>query len=507
MSDIFCNDNRPAFLSFMKKLFRKKIPKREKVGKEELDGYQAKYCPPDILYSICKYGAIDCAIAFFEGKTGFIANLNVPFFEGIYPLHLAANCLSYEMVALLLCHGARTDVRTIEGWSRGDLLPLNVSLETVSYHDYFINWTPKQSIFKLIIVLCLPQMRVPLEINRLLASRTKEVDKIFSHYAIQGELIEMATLLMVAREKIMPLSMFESKDGPNLDGSMSICESIIEENVSLTDDKVKLIGSHKNGKLVEESVGLTSQRASGLVVSDPYFPKKGQGIKPPWRRVCLSNNYENRESVVVELTEAESKLLRIHKIGKLVRSLKDSKAAMTQGLLLLKVFEKAGAAVEKYRQSVQSETPKEKVVNDIKALLERAGFILKDTEVDLSDIDCESESIKVAAKGLESRKRFGSHLKDIWMPSPSGSFSKNKSSSPYRMGRWWSVLSFLQYGNHVFRPSFHITFPPMDKKKAPSFSIDESRRPLTMRISAPYLLSRNRFASFAFAIKKGITRI
>ncbi|XP_059638408.1 uncharacterized protein LOC132280238 isoform X2 [Cornus florida] len=450
LAEILCYDDKPLFLSFMKELFQRKVPKTEEVRKKESSDYQAKYCPPKILHGICKSGVIDCAIAFLGGETGFIADLNIPFNDGLYPLHLAANGLSYEMIATLLSHGAQTDVRTIEGKFRGDLFPLNVSLETVSYHRSLIDWTPKQSIFKLIVVLCLPQMKVPLEINRLLAWNTKEVDKIFIHYAMEGELIEMATLLMVAREKLIPLS-------------MSIRKSIIEEIVGLTEDEIKLIGSHKNDKLVEEIVGLTQD---------------------------------------------ESKLLGINKIGKLVRSLNDIKAAMTRGILLLKVFEKAGVALEKYRQLVQSEMPKEKVVNDIKALLERAGFVINDKDVDLSDIDCESESIKEATEELESLT-LRSYSKDLWMPPPSlsNSFSKEKSSVIYKTFR-----TFIEYGPLVFTPSSrsYVTFPLMDKKTnrvAISVNFSRTPRPPAMIVSAAYLLSRNQFASLALAIKKRLTCI
>ncbi|XP_059638350.1 uncharacterized protein LOC132280197 isoform X2 [Cornus florida] len=450
LAEIVCYDDKPLFLSFMKELFQRKVPKTEEVRKKESSDYQAKYCPPKILHGICRAGVIDCAIAFLGGETGFIADLNIPFNDGLYPLHLAANGLSYEMIATLLSHGAQTDVRTIEGKFRGDLFPLNVSLETVSYHRSLIDWTPKQSIFKLIVVLCLPQMKVPLEINRLLAWNTKEVDKIFIHYAMEGELIEMATLLMVAREKLIPLS-------------MSIRKSIIEEIVGLTEDEIKLIGSHKNDKLVEEIVGLTQD---------------------------------------------ESKLLGINKIGKLVRSLNDIKAAMTRGILLLKVFEKAGVALEKYRQLVQSEMPKEKVVNDIKALLERAGFVINDKDVDLSDIDCESESIKEATEELESLT-LRSYSKDLWMPPPSlsNSFSKEKSSVIYKTFR-----TFIEYGPLVFTPSSrsYVTFPLMDKKTnrvAISVNFSRTPRPPAMIVSAAYLLSRNQFASLALAIKKRLTCI
>ncbi|XP_059633044.1 uncharacterized protein LOC132275877 isoform X3 [Cornus florida] len=423
LAEILCYDDKPLFLSFMKELFQRKVPKTEEVRKKESSDYQAKYCPPKILHGICESGVIDCAIAFLGGETGFIADLNIPFNDGLYPLHLAANGLSYEMIATLLSHGAQTDVRTIEGKFRGDLFPLNVSLET----------------------------KVPLEINRLLAWNTKEVDKIFIHYAMEGELIEMATLLMVAREKLIPLS-------------MSIRKSIIEEIVRLTEDEIKLIGSHKNDKLVEEIVGLTQD---------------------------------------------ESKLLGINKIGKLVRSLNDIKAAMTRGILLLKVFEKAGVALEKYRQLVQSEMPKEKVVNDIKALLERAGFVINDKDVDLSDIDCESESIKEATEELEESLTLRSYSKDLWMPPPSlsNSFSKEKSSVIYKTFR-----TFIEYGPLVFTPSSrsYVTFPLMDKKThrvAISVNFSRTPRPPAMIVSAAYLLSRNQFASLALAIKKRLTCI
>ncbi|XP_059638307.1 uncharacterized protein LOC132280183 isoform X4 [Cornus florida] len=424
LTEIVWYDDKPLFLSFMKDLFQREVPKTEEVRKKESFDYQAKYCPPIILHHICQSGIIGCAIAFLRGETGFIADLNIPFNDGLYPLHLAANSLSYEMIATLLCHGARTDVRTIEGEFRGDLFPLNVSLET----------------------------KVPLEINRLLAWNTKEVDKIFSHYAMEGELIEMATLLMVAREKLIPLS-------------MSIRKSIIEEIVGLTEDEIKLIGSHKNDKLVEE---------------------------------------------IVRLTQDESKLLGINKIGKLVRSLNDIKAAMTRGILLLEVFEKAGVALEKYRRLIQSEMPKEKVANDINALLERAGFVINDKDVDLSDIDCESESIKEATEELEESLTLRSYSKDLCMPPPSlsNSFSKEKSSVTYKTGR-----TFIEYGPLVFMPSSrsYVTFPLMDKKKTLTIPIgvrySRTVRPPAMRVSAAYLLSRNQFASLALAIKKRLTCI
>ncbi|XP_058219022.1 uncharacterized protein LOC131329706 isoform X2 [Rhododendron vialii] len=184
-------------------------------------------------------GAVNCVTALLEGEVGPPMELSVDPKFGKCPLHVATNKMSYSMVDLLLRYGARTDLKSkAMAITRGGLLPLNVALEKLSYHESLGGWTPKDPVFKLIILLCLPKMRVPLEVSRLLACNTKRVDDVFYYYAMEGKLIEMAALLMVAREKVM--AAFE--------GSMHLRQFISEETASMHVDETKLTGCGKRGK-------------------------------------------------------------------------------------------------------------------------------------------------------------------------------------------------------------------------------------------------------------------
>uniref|UniRef100_A0A5B6YS69 Uncharacterized protein n=1 Tax=Davidia involucrata TaxID=16924 RepID=A0A5B6YS69_DAVIN len=127
--EIACVDDKPDFVSMMKTLYESPTLESEKVGKGEPDDTEAKYCPRRIFDLIFGHGAVDCATALLEGETGFIVDLNLPNISGACPLHLAAEKLSYDMIDLFLRHGARTDIRTIDGVLKGDLLPLNIALE------------------------------------------------------------------------------------------------------------------------------------------------------------------------------------------------------------------------------------------------------------------------------------------------------------------------------------------------------------------------------------------
>lgn len=60
--------------------------------------------------------------------------------------------MSYDVIDLLLRHGARTDLKSKEtGTGKGGLLPLSVALEKLSYHESLYDWSPEDSALKLII--------------------------------------------------------------------------------------------------------------------------------------------------------------------------------------------------------------------------------------------------------------------------------------------------------------------------------------------------------------------
>lgn len=52
-------------------------------------------------------------------------------------------------------------------------------------------------------MLCFPRMHDSLETIRLLAWKTEVIDDVLTYYALKGKIIELAALLMVAREKVM----------------------------------------------------------------------------------------------------------------------------------------------------------------------------------------------------------------------------------------------------------------------------------------------------------------
>ncbi|XP_059642115.1 uncharacterized protein LOC132284071 [Cornus florida] len=156
-----------------------------------------------LLAWICKYRAVHCGSALLEGKTDLKLNLNVLTNQGAFVLHEAAASLSAPLIELFLRHGAQADVRckSLDSEHNG-LLPLQVALERVRYNKNLILWDRQKSIFKLIIILCLPEMKEALEAIRLLACNTKMIKEVSYYYATNFKVIELAVLLMVAGDEI-----------------------------------------------------------------------------------------------------------------------------------------------------------------------------------------------------------------------------------------------------------------------------------------------------------------
>ncbi|XP_058211371.1 uncharacterized protein LOC131323543 isoform X2 [Rhododendron vialii] len=383
----------------------------------------SQYLMPEVMVSICGYNAVKCASALLKGETGLIVDLNVPLKEGRYPLHLMAECMSYRMINLFLRHGAQADVKTKDSDTlKGGFLPLNVSLEMLGYHEYLVDWTPKDSIFKLIMLLCLPKMKIPLEVNKLLARKTKRVDDVFYYYALEGKLIEMTALLMVARKRVMA----------GFEGSMDIRQHLFDEMTWITHDETRLMG-HGNG-------------------------------------------------------------------GKSVRGFKDKKEVIMSAFVLLEVFEKAGDRIEAYVRSVQSKMTEQEVIKDIMCLLNEAGIIVKDNDIDLSNIDCETDKIKLETQELENKRR---QLHDLGMPvqSLSGSFCAKKNPvTTYKNEHAQSTLRFFKPGSPLLQPGVRYYFSVLG-----IFDLEEKKT--TTKNSIPYLLSMKTYSRFALLIKKGIRRI
>ncbi|XP_059634239.1 uncharacterized protein LOC132276691 isoform X3 [Cornus florida] len=76
------------------------------------------------------------------------------------------------------------------------MLPLG---EIVEYVSYNFEWSPKDSIYKLILMFCLPEMQKRWETLRLRLLNTSDngVRQLIFHYAQEGKIIHLAALLLI----------------------------------------------------------------------------------------------------------------------------------------------------------------------------------------------------------------------------------------------------------------------------------------------------------------------
>ncbi|VFQ94524.1 unnamed protein product [Cuscuta campestris] len=84
------------------------------------------------------------------------------------------------------------------------LTPLVMALKTaICNNKAVLDWSPSECIFKLIFLLCLPELKKPLKAIRMIAFKTEELQMTSVSMARCGNLLELALLLMVAWEKLL----------------------------------------------------------------------------------------------------------------------------------------------------------------------------------------------------------------------------------------------------------------------------------------------------------------
>ncbi|KAF2912336.1 hypothetical protein DAI22_10g001150 [Oryza sativa Japonica Group] len=103
----------------------------------------------------------------------------------------------------------RSNVRTASDAGIQGLLPLDVAVENACMHKYLednLSPTPMQYhedyIYKLIHLLCLPEMKVFLDTIRLLAEKTDNLVDELWNYMKNGKLVQTAVLLLAAQKHI-----------------------------------------------------------------------------------------------------------------------------------------------------------------------------------------------------------------------------------------------------------------------------------------------------------------
>ncbi|KAL3502328.1 hypothetical protein ACH5RR_036777 [Cinchona calisaya] len=157
------------------------------------------------------------------------------------------------------------------------LLPLHFALEKIS-SVLGREWTTKESIFKLITLLCLPQMKAALEVIRSLVQNTEKIHDVACYYANEDKLIELTILLMMAREKIMNQMTIHVED--NSTKVVTFRHIINSELAQLIDLAYRLMGRKtKEEKRLRQ---LCKRRMSSILRTLPLieiFEKAGLDIE------------------------------------------------------------------------------------------------------------------------------------------------------------------------------------------------------------------------------------
>lgn len=240
------NDDAHKFDSFLRKsrIVYHKDDEMLKYGSFEM-------CPYGILGKICHHRASKCATLLLSRrrKVGSLMKLNIVNCYGSYPLHDAAISLSASLVKLFLDRGASLDARSLDA---ARISPLEYAVERLSCDRNLIPWSPRKSLFKLIITLCLPQMNEALETINLLAGVPDDSlvmnNTIFSAVN-RGQVVPVAVLLLLARDRVMQ-SYYQCHTVCN-GRYLLFPEAIMNELATLINQESALMGSKEHVKIFQ----------------------------------------------------------------------------------------------------------------------------------------------------------------------------------------------------------------------------------------------------------------
>ncbi|KAH7841070.1 hypothetical protein Vadar_025147 [Vaccinium darrowii] len=225
-----------------------------------------RYSLPSFMDRLCCLSAMKCATALLEGKLGITADVN-----GHFMLHHAVSFRSPELVQLFLRHGARPDVRLVSSDTDNGLLPLQIALKGVSQK------VTGDSIYKMIVALCLPKMKSALATCKLLSGVSNNIQEEAYYDAMEGKLSELAALLIVARENVLLPITFHETDSSGLSGRMTIPECIRNQVFSLLDMEAELNKNDEPGKLAQIQEKIVIMRSTALLLE--IFERAGHIIE------------------------------------------------------------------------------------------------------------------------------------------------------------------------------------------------------------------------------------
>ncbi|CAL5402904.1 unnamed protein product [Camellia sinensis] len=217
---------------------------------------------------------------FADGRLG-IDPKNV--IDGYHLLHHAIMSSSYDLAQLFLHCGARTDITCLYHLNKAydGMIPLELALYKVS--------------------------REALAMYKLVAGFTRDVEELAYHYATEGKLVELAVLLVVAREKVLVPITFHGNNGAVLNGSMTIHECLKNQFVSLINEDINLMGPVKHEKLTQIHNKKTIMKLAMVLLE--VFERAGNSIEEYHQLQLQQPDREHMEKdVALRLVEASFNL-------------------------------------------------------------------------------------------------------------------------------------------------------------------------------------------------------
>ncbi|XP_060959035.1 uncharacterized protein LOC115700489 isoform X2 [Cannabis sativa] len=320
--ELICRDDKVGLTAQSKRVYQ--------LSSEPLDRSIAS----KLLHLCCVYDSVDCASALLCGEVGTVPLVNdVDDETGKSPLHTAAEAHAARCVELLLKKRARTDLRTRDGRAQ---LALELSLSS-SRMD--VTWNPDDySIEDLVVFLGEKDMNT----IKLICEKTKEAAEVARAMAVEGGVVALAAILVVAAEKINE-SILEFRDSDS--GSkekMTIYECVIREALSLgrATSSVKESEDSKKRKVLLSEIELL--QLFGVVALSRCTEKKPRSPSPLVQAIQAGD-----EAVIVLLLKTSIDINDVDAEGysALHWSVKASRVPCPEDINILSLLLKHGARV------------------------------------------------------------------------------------------------------------------------------------------------------------------
>ncbi|CAL5431887.1 unnamed protein product [Camellia sinensis] len=254
--------------------------------------YKADVIPLVHWEWIFEYGALKCAAALLQGETSQTVDFYSSDTFRLPMTHTLARTYNYDFIELFIRHGASFDHRCYgvgqSLWYLEGKLPLNTAVESISYGTttiYYLLISIQSFLLPFrsggghlrALFSCMVIEKKQMDSIRVLVLNTKEAELEICHYAKEGNVIELAVLLMTAREEVALLKS-QIRDGSTSNGHISIHQYILSKLEALICEEYKPTSYNEQKKLLLGGKEKKAAFTSVLVLLE-FFEMEGDTIE------------------------------------------------------------------------------------------------------------------------------------------------------------------------------------------------------------------------------------